>query len=575
MLTSVPTIRPFILLSIGALLLVGCASTPTASRGGDQASVTGAPRASAPKTLRMASIREPISGMIYGGGGNAAQQTRWLFHVSLTTYDDQGVLLPLLAQKIPSLDAGDWRVAPDGTMEVTWKLKPGVKWHDGTPLSAEDFVFGVQVSKDPEVGVGTGAIGLIREAVATDPETLVVRWARSYFDANVAIPPAFAPLPRHILMDQYQQGDGKSFLNSSYWTTEFVGLGPFRLVEWALGSHTEAAAFDDYVLGRPKIDRIITRYFLNSNALVAAMLSGDIDLIAPSTLKMEDLHPLIAAWGPQGGTVIPSLSSIVNARLQFSDPNAPWVRDVRLRHALRHLIDRQTMADTFEPEGGPADLLAAKQDAVYKLTEQRGFPKFAYDVTAAERLLGESGWTRGSDGIFHNSGGQRLRVDVTVQANSPVNVQHGLSLQDQWRRGGLESESFQLPAVAPNINEMKVLQSRGVWLQPDNILPTLEWFEAARISSPANNWIGNNVTGFNNPEFERRYGEYVTTLDLGKRQSSQADLLRWIADESFVLPLFYAVGSTITAHRAGIKGPTGVSTSQLVGTWNIHTWTID
>jgi ABC-type transport system substrate-binding protein len=178
-------------------------------------------------------------------------------------------------------------------------------------------------------------------------------------------------------------------------------------------------------------------------------------------------------------------------------------------------------------------------------------------------------------GIFQNAGGQRLRVDVMVQANSPVNVQHGLSLQDQWRRGGLESEAFTLPAVAPNINELKVVNSRGVWLQPDNILPTPEWFEAAKISAPQNNWIDNNVTGYNNPEFERRYGEYLSTLDLEKRRSAQADLLRWIADEAFVLPLLYAVGSTLTAHRAGIRGPTGVSTSQLVGTWNIHAWTMD
>ena len=56
-------------------------------------------------------------------------------------------------------------------------------------------------------------------------------------------------------------------------------------------------------------------------------------------------------------------------------------------------------------------------------------------------------------------------------------------------------------------NELKVINSRGVWLQPDNILPTLEWFEAAKISGPQNNWIGSNVTGYKNPEFERRYGE--------------------------------------------------------------------
>jgi len=269
-----------------------------------------------------------------------------------------------------------------------------VKWHDGTPLTADDFVFGVHVAKDPNLEVGTSALALVRELAAPDSETVVVRWLRPYFDANVASPPSFVALPRHLLADLYQQSDPAAFMNNSYWTTGFIGLGPYRVAEWVLGSHTDAAAFDDYFLGRPKIDRVIIRYIPDNNAMVAALLSGDIDMVNPSALKMPDLQPVINNWGPQGGTIIPSMTSIVIARLQFRDPSAPW-------------------------------------------------------------------------------------------------------------------------------------------------------------------------------------GEYVTTLDLPQRQSVHADLLRWLGDEVIFLPLFYAVGSSITAHRRGIRGPAGITPVQQVGTWNIHEWEMD
>src|SRR5207302_10656429 len=130
-------------------------------------------------------LRVPQGGLIFGGGGNAAAQARWVFHVSLTTYDDDSNLRPVIAQKIPSLADGDWKVLPDGGMELTWKLRPNVKWHDGTPLTADDFVFGIQVARDPDLpSQHLGSVNLIRDVVAPDAQTFVVRWSAAYYGAN-------------------------------------------------------------------------------------------------------------------------------------------------------------------------------------------------------------------------------------------------------------------------------------------------------------------------------------------------------------------------------------------------------
>jgi peptide/nickel transport system substrate-binding protein len=563
-------------IAVVATALVGCVPAPAAQR---QADAPLEQRSGPPKILRMAALRDPQGGLIFGGGGNAAAQTRWLFHVSLTGYDGQGALQPMMAQKIPSLADGDWRLLPDGGMELTWKLRPNLKWHDGTALTADDYVFGIQVIKDPTTDFGSGSLATVDlsgvgEVTAPDPQTLVVRWTKPYFDANVASPPSVAPLPRHLLLDLYRAGDPAAFMNSPYWTTDFIGAGPFKLNDWTLGSHIEGQAFDDYFLGRPKVDRVLVRLIPDNQAVVAALLSGDIDMIAPSTLKMSDLEPVIARWGTDGGTVIPSMTQLVIARPQFKDPAAPWAQDVRVRHALMHLLDRQTLADALEgvPEAGPGDIFAAKTDPAYRLAEQRGFARYPYDVPRAHQTLADAGWTRRADGSIQNAAGQQLRIDVTVQANTQVNVQYGLAVQDNWRRGGLESDLRQLPANSANANEMKA-RSTGVWLQPEDMgAAGLAMFESARTATAQNGWIGTNLTGYSNPEFERRWGEYTGTLDPNQRQSVYSDLLRWVSDDVVFFPLFYTVGSSITAHRRGVRGPTGLTSFSRIGTWNIHEW---
>ena len=113
-------------------------------------------------------------------------------------------------------------------------------------------------------------------------------------------------------------------------------------------------------------------------------------------------------------------------------------------------------------------------------------------------------------------------------------------------------------------------------LQPEDLGSTaLSMFQASNIASARNGWIGTNLTSYNNPEFERRWSEYTGTLDIAQRKSVSADLLRWLSEEVNFFPLFYTVGSSITAHRKGVRGPTNVTTVQRIGTWNAHEWEMD
>ena len=157
----------------GVLVLAACApSTGPSSRSAGSEAQPAQP--TAPKTLRVASVREPVDGVVmFSGSGDILKQLNYVFHAGLTVYDAQGNLQPRLATKVPRVEDGDWKVLPDGGMEVTWKLKPNLKWHDGTALTAEDFVFGIQLAKDPQLPLPhTGGVNLVREVTAPDADTL-------------------------------------------------------------------------------------------------------------------------------------------------------------------------------------------------------------------------------------------------------------------------------------------------------------------------------------------------------------------------------------------------------------------
>lgn len=410
------------------------------------------------------------------------------------------------------------------------------------------------------------------EAVATDPQTLVVRWSSLHVLANAGTPTDFPAVPRHLLGDLYQQGDKQAFTNSPYWAPEFVGIGPYRLGEWARGSYIEALAFDDYFLGRPKIDRLVIKFFGDVNAMLASLLCGDVDIVM-GAFKGEDIDVVRRAWESTGaGTIIASMSELIMGTFQWRDPTAPWARDVRVRQALTHLIDRQTLADSFSPGGSPTDVFVTTDDPVFRLAEQRGFAKYPYDPTRAERLLNDAGWTRGSDGTFQN-GGQRFRIEVRVVDVSRGNVQQATALADQWKRGGLEPDLMVIPFVGTN-REARAM-SPFYW-QSEGIQPWFfESFTTPQLQTPQNNWEGSNLSGFSDLEFDRMYTQYASTLETPARQARYADLLKKVADEALFVPLYYSSGTSHTTFRKGLRGPGAVQQIQKAQSYNIHEWQLD
>jgi ABC-type transport system substrate-binding protein len=185
----------FVLTIVSAAAACAPARPPSTSEG--QGAGSGAPRA--PTRATIATFREldftPYSAI------PGSYELRNLVNPGLTVIDDRGAFRPVLAEAAPTLENGLWKVSPDGRMETTWKIKSGAQWHDGTPLTADDLAFTIQVGRDRTVGVfGQPAYASMDEVAVPDPQTVVVTWRQPYIDADQTFTIWAAwPMPKHLL----------------------------------------------------------------------------------------------------------------------------------------------------------------------------------------------------------------------------------------------------------------------------------------------------------------------------------------------------------------------------------------
>jgi ABC-type transport system substrate-binding protein len=227
-------------LALVAILLIAACGAPAPSRSGTSESQgSGAPRAAGPKRLTAAIQSDPgiLSDWVNppGAGVPGLDVLETLVDSGLAIPNDRGALVPLLAEGVPSLDNGLWKLMPDGRMETTWKIREGAKWHDGVPFTAADLEFTARVQMEKIVDVrNLPGFDAIESISSPDPRTITVLWKRPFVFADALWNPT--PLPKHILEETYLQ-DRIAFGAMSYWTQDFVGTGPFKIKQYVGGSH--------------------------------------------------------------------------------------------------------------------------------------------------------------------------------------------------------------------------------------------------------------------------------------------------------------------------------------------------
>ncbi len=517
-------------------MLLACAPTAPASKTGDAPP----PRPRPNRTVTLIARAEPgtLGARPLTGGTGGTTILVAPFNASLDDVDENGAVIPSLAEALPQLHTDSWRVYPDGRMETTYRLRPNLTWQDGAPLTADDFVFALRVYQNPSYGSSGPPTSYMDEITAPDARNLVIRWRQPYPDAGVLGPTGFPPLPRHILEAQYRELDALGFASLPFWIRDYVGLGAYRIDQWEPGSFFEATAFDGYVMGRPKIDRMRMVFMGDTNTALATMLSGEAHYVTDFVLYYEDGLNLEREWKREnGGTVhwFPNLLRITNIQVRSDLANPALLRDVRVRKALAHGIDINEGFEVITGGKGAFALAPMTLDDPFYPAVEKAVARYPYDPARARQLLEDVGLSRGSDGFYRTAAGDPLSIEYSfiLQAS---NERETSIFVDSLRRVGIDASTRAFTAV--QIRDAQLYTSFP-GLNLTNAGNAFWHYLRGEIPTAANRYSGKNYTGWENAEFERLYNSFSSTLEPSERERQAVALARIWSEELPTIPHYF------------------------------------
>ena len=502
--------------------------------------------------------------------GSKDQLAARLFYEPLATYDIDGSLYPVLAAEIPSVANGG--VARDG-LSVTWKLKRGVTWHDGEPLTADDVVFTWDMMRDPEAAAFTiGTYQPIKLARRIDSHTVRLEFAKptpAWQDAFVG--EAVLPRKHFAAYMGSKSRDAPANLKP-------VGTGPYRLVDFKPGDMVRAEANAKYHMpNRPHFDSIEIKGGGDSVSAARAVLqTGEYDLAWLLQIEDDVLQRMEDAG--RGRVNIATGGDVEYMMLNHADPwtevngersspasKHPFLLDPAVRTALGHLLDRNSAQKYVYGRAGVATPNFLNNPARYQSSRAGE----AFDVARANALLDAAGWVRGSDGVRARNG-RPLKMVFQTTTNAPRQKVQQIFKQAA-KSAGIDVELKAIVSTVFFSSDTGNPDTSGKF-QADLQMYTstrggpdpgrfMELFCSWLVSSKANKWLGRNVMRWRNDEYDNTFRAAEVELDPVKRAAMLVRLNDIVCSHHVVLPIIARSKLTALSNKlhAPISGWTGES----------------
>jgi peptide/nickel transport system substrate-binding protein len=396
-----------------------------------------------------------------------------------------------------------WRWIDDRTLEL--ELRQGVKFHNGAAFDADDVVFTLNYVSGPENGAVTVEnVGWIDRVEKLD--TYKVRIiAKAPFPAAIE----YLAGPMAIFPHDYFGKVGPQGMNQKP-----VGTGPYRVTEHVLGKSIRMERNPDYFKDSPKpqprIDRLEVRFIPDGQTRVAEVVSGGIDLIMS-----------VAADQAQQLRAVPSLQVVSGEtmRYAFLDMNtlpqspAPQLRDIRVRQAILHAIDRERMVKSLVGEG--AHVLHVVCFPSQFGCIDAGAPHYAYDPAKAKALLAEAGFPNGFD-IDIYAYREREQTEAMIGYLRAVGIRANLRF-------------MQAPAMRDALRAGKAPLSHWTW-------GSFSINDVSAAVSVWHKWLPDDVN--RDPEVRDLLERGDTTVDPQVRKEAYGKALALIAERAYAVPLY-------------------------------------
>ena len=449
-------------------------------------------------------------------------------------------------------------------MVVTFHVKPGVRWSDGEPLTADDSVFSFEIGLSPDsynprrdLAERTASYHVLNETA--------VEWTGlpGYLDP-LYFTNFWMPLPRHVLggLTPTEIADNPEANRNP------LGWGPFVLAEWVSGDHLTFERNPNYFRaaeGLPRLDRLIYRFLPDREAFLAEVQSGACD-VAPHDIPLNIAQAPAVSDSIVTDPILVHLDfGIASSRSYSRSVGNDFFQDVRARQVFAHCLDRRALTmmsspmilDSFTYLPGTHPFWTADTTS------------YSYDPDEGRALLAQLGWAdTDGDGILDKDG-SALRLglvygpeyeltasNIRAQLRDVCSIEIELrpitrgELEGDWPDGVIFGRRFDLAVFGWRVGAV----------------PPCELFTTAQIPDDANPG-GANDTGYSNAQFDAACRRALTTFDPELSAQYHAEAQRIFAQELPMLPLFFR--PRIAAARAQVQGfvldPT--SPSEL---WNIE-----
>ena len=475
-------------------------------------------------------------------------------------YDDKAHPVPDAVSEIPTVENGD--VSKDG-LTLKYKLRHGIKWHDGVELTCRDMRFTWQVMMNPKnTVITTDGWNKIKDVDCSDPYVAVVHMKQIYapFLQQLWSVNGNGPiLPEHLLA---KLNDDKGSMNTASYNSAPIGSGPYKFVSWDRGSQVRFEAFPDYFLGKPPIRELIYKIIPDQNTLATQLETHELDVgwnLAASTYARIKNSP--------GNTVLTPVIYTFD-HLDFN-LKRPMFQDVRVRRALTYAIDRASMLQKVRH--GLGELSDTMLDpSLFPDAQDPAIMKYPYDAAKAKALLDEAGWVPGPDGIRVKNG-ERLEFQLSTQTESTAGLANEQQVQTYWHAVGASAQIKNYPTPLFFDNTANGILQGGKY---DTAL--FAWVAAADIDQGAiysGHYLapkGQNALFWDNPVATKAMDDANATIDEKKRIAFYKIVQEEFAKDDPSIILWFR--KDLEVHTSALRGfsSTPVITTPFWDPWELH-----
>ena len=430
----------------------------------------------------------------------------------LVQVDDQGNYYPVLAEALPA-------VSEDG-LQVTYKLKQGVKFSNGDPFTCADVQFTLEAILSDLSGASTSGYSSIDSIDCPDDYTAVVNFAEIY-----------APYLRLFSYIIPRAAGDLATLDTWDFNRTPIGTGPWMIKEWQSGNFIELAPNPNFrEAGKPYLDKIIVKILPSREVGMQLLGTGEItalwDVTEADFPTLDSLKDKGVGYaGAQAGENELLLFNFADPKVEApADPAAnphPILSDPKVREAIQYAIDKQTMVDT---------LLYGNVNVGTTVLPSGFFgcpqPASEFSVEKANALLDEAGWKMGADGIREKDG-QKLELKITSTSGNLLREQTEQVLVEMLKLVGINLVIENVPSDVlfagweskglRKIGQFDILlYTTGPGIDPDSHLFTN--YHSARIPTAENEGAGSNYSRYINADVDQWIDDAAATTDTDVRK---------------------------------------------------------